>query len=76
MGDGKGGKKGSLLICQRNVSPNPLHLTGREEEDRQKERDDTLWRIYVDHRGGGNELETQQQIGQYYIGQNAYIGQQ
>lgn len=25
--------------------------------------------------GGGNEPETQQQIGQYYMGQYAYIGQ-
>lgn len=57
--------------------PEPIHLTAREEEDRQKECDDTVWRMYVQWITGRREKEpgTQQQIGQCYIGQYAYIGQ-
>ncbi len=59
--------------------PEPIYLTVREEEeDRQKESDDTVRGMYVQKKkitGGENELETQQQIGHYYIGQYAYIGQ-
>lgn len=44
------GRKEESVDRPLKCVPKPIHLTAKEEEDRQKECDDKVWRMYVDHR--------------------------
>lgn len=48
MGDGE---EEPVCGSSSKCVPRTLHLTAGEEEGRQREYDDTLWRNYVDHKG-------------------------